>query len=430
MNTFKKAAAIILAMALAVSVAGCTSVQDATDPTDATEAGINVTVAEAVVRDIETTATYTGELIAGETAYVTSKVSAKVERINVDLGDWVDEGDVLVILDDSDYSRQLTQAKAGYSQADAAYQSAVTARDNVDGVNKQTEVQLAQAVATAEIGYNDAKTNYERQKELYEKGAVSLVVFESAKSAYESASLAYEGAKNSYDITVNVLGPGNKKSAESGVTTAKAAFSTASVAVDQAKAMVAETVIKAPISGYISSKNIAIGQFAAAGTPLFTISDTSELAVEIKVTESVVPHLTRGGEAIVSVSAAGMDEIEGEISLVNPVKDAVSGMYVVRVSIDNDEDEIKAGMFADVTLITEQSESDALCVPDTAIVQTEEGNYIYVVTDGYAQLRYVECGVSDGEYTQIVDGVEEGETVVCDGKEYISETNNYVNIVE
>ncbi len=430
MSTYKRALALALAAVLAFAMTGCTSEGNSTDATDATEAGINVTVETAAVRDIETTAEYTGELIAGETAYVTSKVSAKVEKINVELGDWVEEGDVLVTLDDTDYSFQLSQAQAGYRQADAAYANALAACENVDGVNEQTEAQLAQAVATAKIGYEDAKTNFERQSELYERGAISLVAYESAKSAYENATLAYEGAQKNYDIAVNVLGPGNKKSAESAVTTAKAALSTATVAVDQSETMVANTVVRAPISGYISSQNVVIGQFAQAGSPLFTISNTNDLEVEIKVTESVVLHLEVGGEAKVTVPSASNEEIEGEICLVNPIKDAMSGMYIVRVRVDNEDDVLKAGMFADVTLITEQSESDALCVPTKAIVQTEEGNYIYVVVDGFAEKRFVECGVSDGDYTHIISGVEEGEDVVCDGKEYISDKNNFVNIVE
>lgn len=430
MSTYKRVLALVLAIVLCFAIAGCTGEGNATDATDVTEAGINVTVATATMRDIETTAEYTGELIAGETAYVTSKVSAKVEKINVELGDWVEEGDVLVILDDTDYSFQLSQAQAGYRQADAAYANALAACDNVDGINEQTEAQLAQAVAATKIGYEDAKTNFERQSELYEKGAISLVAYEGAKSAYENATLAYEGAQKNYDIAVNVLGPGNKKSAESAVTTAKAARSTASVAVDQAETMVQNTVVRAPISGYVSSQNVALGQFAAAGNPLFTISDTNDLEVEIKVTESVVSHLEVGGEAKINVPSASGEEIEGEVCLVNPVKDAMSGMYIVRVRVENADNALKVGMVADVTLVTTEGEDDAICVPTAAIVQTEEGNYVYVVNGGYAEKVWVECGVDDGEYTIIVSGLEDGDMVVCDGKDYISEENNFVNIVE
>lgn len=428
----KRTAAAAVAVALTVSaLAGCANnAQDNETPTDTYTQGVNVTVAEATERNIETTVTYTGELVADEVAYVTGKASAKVERINAEAGDWVEEGEVLVVLDDTDYAFQLSQAKSGYEQANAAYNSAVVARDNVDGVNKQTETQLTQAMNASEIAYNDAKLNYERQSALYEKGSISLVAFESAKSAYESAKLAYEGAKVNYDINVNTLAPGNKKSAESAVATAKAARDAALLAIDQAQVLMDNTIVRAPISGYVSTKSVAIGQFASAGMALFTISDTRNLEVEIKVTESVVSHLEVGGEARISVSSAGVVDAAGKVSLVNPVKDAASGMYVVRVSVPNSDNALKVGMFADVTLVTSEGEENALCVPTGAIVQLEEGNYVFVVKENLAEKVWVECGVTDGEYTQIVAGLDKGDIVVCDGKDYISETNNAVNIVE
>ncbi|MBQ8540491.1 MAG: efflux RND transporter periplasmic adaptor subunit [Clostridia bacterium] len=432
MNSFKKIMTLAVSAVLATAaLAGCSGNNVAyEDATDATEAGINVTVASAEIRDIETTVTYTGEMVAGDIAYVTGKASAKVTSINADLGDWVDEGDVLVRLDDTDYAFQLSQARAAYNQADAAYQSAIVARDNVDGVNKQAELQLSQAVNASQIAYNDAKLNYERQSELYKKGSVSLVAYESAKSAYENATLAYESAKANYDINVSILADGNKKSADSAVATAKAARDSAQLAVKQAETLLDNTVIEAPISGYISSKNVALGQFASAGMALFTISDTRSLEIEIKVTEAVVSHLEVGGKATVSVPSANVTDADGRVCLVNPVKDAVSGMYIVRVSVPNEDNMLKVGMFADVALTTTESEEDALSIPTRAIVQTEEGNYVFVLNGNLAEKVWVECGAEDDEFTSITEGLEEGDVVVCDGKDYISEENNAVNIVE
>ena len=432
MNNMKKITALAVSATLVIAaLAGCSGdVAVYEEATDATDAGINVVVAKAEIRDIESTVAYTGEMVAGEIAYVTGKASAKVESINVNLGDWVDKGDVLARLDDSDYAFQLSQAKAAYNQADAAYQSAVVARDNVEGVNKQAELQLSQAVNASQIAYNDAKLNYERQSELYKKGSVSLVAFESAKSAYENATLAFESAKANYEINITILADGNKKSADSAVATAKAARDAALLAVEQAESFMDNTVITAPISGYISSKNVALGQFASAGMALFTIADTRSLEIEVKVTEAVVSSLKVGGKATVDVPSANVADTEGEVSLVNPVKDAATGMYIVRISVPNGDNALKVGMFADVTLVTTDSIEDALCIPTRAIVQTEEGNYVLVVNGNLAKKVWVECGVEDGEFTSVADGLAEGDIVVCEGKDYISEENNVVNIVE
>lgn len=424
----KKVLAAGLAAVMAAGLmAGCSGQETTEEATDTL--GVNVTVEKVSERSIEATATYTGEIITDDFAYVTSKVSAKVNAIYAELGDMVKAGDVLAVLDSTDYSYQLEQAEAAIKQAEAAYNSALTSLNNVGGVNEQTKVQLEQAMNAATIAYNDAKTNFDRQTQLYEMGAISLASYESAKSAYENASLAYESAKKNYEIGINVITPGNESSAKSGVETALAAKEAALLAARQARENIAATRITAPISGYVSAKNIAMGQFASPGVALFTISNTDNLQVEIRVTESVVPYVKEGGKAIVSISAAGLENIEGTVSVVNPVKDQMTGMYTVRVGMPRTEG-LKVGMFADVTLITEQSREDAVCVLATSVMQEGRGYYVYVVTDNVAHRRDVTIGVSDGEYTQIIEGVAVGEAVVDEGKEYISEKNNLVNVVE
>lgn len=423
----------VLSLAMCAIVATCsfTGCNNA-NVTDETvgEARVNVNVETASVRTIETQAPYTGELVTGNTAMVTSKVTAKIVSINAEVGDWVEKGEVLMKLDSTDYSYQLKQAEASYAQAKASYDSAKTGLNNVGGTSDQSKIQLEQALTSSELSYNNAKNNFERQKELYEMGAISLVTYENAQLQLENAKLAYESAKKNYEIVTDVITPGNTESAENGVKTAEAAMKAASLSADMARENIANTTIKAPISGYVSAKNVSLGQFASAGSPLFTISNPENLEAEIRVTESVIGFVQVGGKAVVNVSSASLKNVEGTISVVNPVKDSVSGMYTVRVSVPNTDKKLNVGMIADVTLVTTESAENALSVSSTAVGEDETGCYVYVVKDGKAEKRFVTIGVTDGEYTQITDGLTDGETVVVKGKEYLSETNNLVNIVE
>ncbi len=426
----KKILSAILAGVMSISLmAGCGE-KEATGEVENEAAKINVTVNEASVMDIETKATYTGNIITNDFAYVTSKVSAKVSDIKVDLGDYVKKGDVMVVLDSSDYQYQLSMAQATYAQAEAAYNSALTGLDNVGGVNEQTKLQLEQAVSMSKLAYEDAQKNYDRQKQLYDMGAISLAAFEGVATGLENARLAYESALQNYNIAVNVLTPGNEESAKNGVETAKAAMNAASISISQAQQNIANTVIKAPIDGYVSTKSIASGQFAAAGNPMFMVSDSDELEVEIKVTEALIPYVKVGGKAEISVSSASLYDIEGTVTLVNSIKDQATGMYIVRVKVDEENENLKIGMNADVTLITSQSIEGATAVLSQSIMQQGDEYYVYVIKDSKAEKRVVKCGVTDGVYTQIIEGVEEGEAVCAEGKEFISEANNLVNIVE
>lgn len=452
----------ILSAAAALSIAcaclsGCASSGEE-NPTESAVA-TNVTVAEAVRRDISAMASYTGELTTNNRASVTSKVSAKITSVAAEVGDYVNTGDILAVLDSSDYEYQLKQAEAASKQAQAALKqaqaglnsaqaglnSARVAYNNVkNGSSAQMQTQLEQVLSQAKIAYNDAKTNFDRQQQLYDMGAISLVTYEGAKTALENARLALETAQKNYDLNKDVLTPGNEESAKKGVETAQAAVANAMAAVDsaqaacqaasvtaeQARTNIANTKITAPISGYVSAKNASIGQFAAPGAELFAVSDTGDMEAQIQVTEAIVPYLELGGKASVSIKSSGIEGLDGSITVINPVKNAQTGMYMVRVSVPNNDDKLKVGMFAEVVLITGRSAQSAVAVPSNAVLQEDDGYYVYVAKVASSEKRKVEPGVSDGEYTQIVSGVSEGEKVVVDGKEYLSEKNNAINIVE
>ena len=168
--------------------------------------------------------------------------------LNYDIGDYVEAGDVLAILDDTDY--RLT-----YNQVLAAYNSAVSSYN-------QTNNQLQTAISAAEIEYNSALDNYNRQKALYDVGAISKVALESAEIRLKNAELNLRSSKSNYDTAVG-----------STQASAKAAVESAKASLDIAANNLKNTQIIAPISGYIASRNGNVGQIAAAGSPMFEDHD-------------------------------------------------------------------------------------------------------------------------------------------------------------
>ena len=102
-------------------------------------------------------------------------------------------------------------------------------------------------------------------------------------------------------------------------------------------------------------------------------------------------------------------------------------MYTVKVSIPNSSGKVKVGMLADVMLVTEKVE-DALVIPAESVMQSDDENYVYVANGNKAEKKVVETGVTDGKRIQIISGVEEGDEIIVDGKEYLSEKNNDIKI--
>ena len=409
----KKLTCAVCIAAMALSFTGCGKKKEV--KTEKTETATNVTVYTAQKTDMNDLVTYTGEIRASEESSVSAKASGTARSVNADIGDFVSAGAVLLTIDDTDYRLQYNQAKAAHNSAVASYNSAT------NGSVKRNDNQLKAALDAAQLDFNDAQQNYDRQKTLYDMGAISEIEFNGAKTRLENSKLNLDNAKSNYNLTKDVLNGETEA-------TAKAAVDSAKAALDIAQHALTNTTVTAPISGYISAKNINKGQMVSPGTPLFTIKSTNTVDGEINVTESVIPYVHVGTKADISVKSAGIDNIEGKVSVVNPVKNAQTGMYTVRIEISNKDGKLKEGMFAEISLVTRE-EKNIITIPAEAVMQSGDELYVYVAEGNTAKKVTVTTGISNDELTEITSGINEGDSVIVSGKEYISEKNNKIKIV-
>ncbi len=380
LSTTKKILTFILLGAVIVSVSGCGKPDDV--PTNA--AITNVTVSEVKTQTIEETATYTGELKAAESTSVSVKVSGVVESVYCEIGDYVNAGDILMQIDKTDY---LTQ----YNQANTAYLSVLS--------------QSKAVIDSAQIEYNNAKINCNNQKILYENGAISKLAYDTAVTRFENAKINLNSAKE-----------------QSGLNSARAAL-------EAAENSLGYTTVYAPISGYISTKNANVGQMAAPGVEIFSIKNTATVNAQLNVAESVISNVSVGAKAIVNVKSIDTS-VEGVVTIASPTKNPQTGMYNVSITIDNPEDVLKDGMFADITL-TLSDAADTLVIPSDAILEDENGQkYVYVVGDGVAVKKEVVTGIITEEYTEILKGIAQGDKVIVSGKEYLSDENSKIKVVK
>ena len=408
----KKAVSLITALALAASFAGCGKKEEKQEQKAAT----NVTVSEAKISSIESTVSYTGEVKASSSASVSPKASGEIRAVYAEIGDFVKAGAVLMKIDTSAY--QLS-----YNQAKAAYNSAVAAYNNVkNGSNAQTQVSMNQNLANAQSAYDTARDNYNRQKSLFDIGAISQVALDAAKTQFDNAAVALETAKASANLSANVIEPQSEASAKAAVDQAKAA-------VDLAAYSLANCTVTAPISGYISSKNASVGQTAAQGMEVFGIKNSDSVDVEINVTESVIGSLNVGTSATIDIKSAKIEGADGVVSALGEAKNDATGMYPVKVSINNADGKIKIGMMADVSLVTDKVDG-VLTISQNSVLKSGDKEYVYVADGKKAVKKDIETGITDGKNVEVLSGISEGDKVITDGKEYLSETNNDIKIVK
>lgn len=220
----RKASAIMLSAALILSTAGCGKKDN--DLQNIESEATNVTVYAVNTGYLQNSVSYTGELKTADNTVTTSKVSARVAKVNVKEGDYVKAGDVLAELDASDLQNAYNSSLASYNSALAGYNSVInsaTKQASTTAKNALSSAQLAydQALKTynrenelynskssiklAEQSYNDALTAYNREKELYEDASTLKL----AEQSYNDAVAAYNREKELYDNDTSLISAKN-----------------------------------------------------------------------------------------------------------------------------------------------------------------------------------------------------------------------------
>ena len=115
------------------------------------------------------------------------------------------------------------------------------------------------------------------------------------------------------------------------------------------------------------------------------------------------------------------------MAVVGESKNDSTGMFTVKVSIPNSDNKIKVGMLADVRLVTDKSDN-VLVIDENSILKSGDETYVYVAKGKKAKKKVITTGASDGEKIEVLSGLNDGDKVVVDGKEYLSDKNNEIKI--
>lgn len=294
-----------------------------------------VRVTNPETRDVEVYTDQIGTVQPAETVNVIPMMAGEILEVNFNAGDKVREGDVLVVV-------------------------------NADGLNA-----LKIQMDAAEITKDDAATNLERTKALYETGAVSKAGLEQAQSAAEGAELSYEAAKSQYDI--------QKKYAN----------------------------ITAPISGTVEYKNAEVHGFASQGTPVAVISGTGGSSVTFGVTEDSVNTIKVGDTVGLTktgyVGSAVITEISGMVGQ--------NGLFNVKAELDNPEG-LTTNSRVMVTLLKNKSEN-AVTIPLRAVYHDSGASFVYVLKDDNTlEKRVFTPGINDGVNIVVGEGLSQTDNVV------------------
>ena len=412
----------------------------------------NVTVTKVKTSNSISDTTYTGNVESSEKLSIIPSVSGKIQTVDVEVGQTVEKDAKLFTIDNTELTYKLNQAQANYDAAAATYDKtaggsakqtqndAATALEKAQNELKDAKSQLENntAITATQTAYNDAKSNYDRINTLYQADAATKVTLDDAKSKLDTASAAFEIAKGNAETRLNnakasfaaasenasitdaIINPDN-------VASAKAQMDSANAALDIAKHQLDNATITAPIAGKISAKNISVGELAPTQTPSIVLENANSVNIIIKVTETNINDTTVGMSAKISVPSTGLS-YDGTISTISPSADQKTGMFDVKVAINNSDDNLKLGMVTNVTLV-DSNENNTFLIPQESVFEEDGTSYVYVINGDTLSKHTVKVGNVKNQYVEIKDGLSEDDQVVVQGSSNMKDNEKF-NIVK
>ncbi len=228
-------------------------------------------------------------------------------------------------------------------------------------------------LAEAKANLDDAKRQLERIEGLARQGSVPISQADEARARHEASRARFEAIVARLD----------------------------------------DRLIRAPFSGLLGFRRVSPGTLVTPGTPITTIDDIAIVKLDFTVPEVYLAGL-RPGLTVTAESAAYPNRrFSGEVKTIDSRIDPVTRAAVVRAHIDNADRVLRPGML--LTVHVERPATERLAVPESAVLQSGDSAFVYVVEGGRAQRRAVQTGRREPGWVEIRDGLAEGETVVTEG---------------
>jgi len=332
---------------------------------------IPVKVSQVKYREMTWRLNLTGDILPNREVDVYPKIGGEIlEKLYVDKGDRVSQGQVIGVIERETIMAKLNQAKAALDSAQA---------------------KLSQIEANLE----SIKRDYERVKKLYTQKVVSKQKLDHITAQYESMLAG-------------------KELAMAQINQAKSALRVIQILYNN-------HTITAPISGLITARYLDVGAMVSTKSPIVRITDDSLLKVSVAIDEKNLPVVRIGQTVYVHVDAYPQKVFKGQIKVINPRVDPTTRSFIVEIYISNSEYLLKPGMFAHVELIL--GKKKVLAIPRDALekLPATGSYYVFVIEENKARPKNVHIGLSEGNFVEITAGLRPSEIVVIKGQNRLKE---------
>jgi len=380
---------------------------------------------------------------AGNLSYSLKKdlafdMAGTVEEVLVEVGDSVEEGQVLAKLDTSEWEEQLAAKELDLTQAEVNLKNAQVALDKAENPWKNyTEEEREDAEEAVE----DAQEEVDLAKRRLRDAIKSGDVLEGQRCQLDlyNAQVKLDIAQDKLDEMVYELDEDDVEIKGMLVQIAEGRLENAKKAVE--KALAASPEITAPFDGFITQVNVEGGDEVTKGTVAMQVADPTRFEAELLVSETNIFKVKLGGEARVQLDVMPTFNLPASVTYISPTATIQSGVvnYEVTVEVESletirqqqetmqspqgvapepmptlipEDFQLKEGLTVTVSIVVEEK-NDVLLVPNRAITYRGTEAYVLVVSpDGTIEPRLIQTGISDSQNTEVTSGLSEGEQVV------------------
>jgi HlyD family secretion protein len=362
----------------------------------------------------ETVLTATGYIIAAHKIEVASKVNGRVASINVDKGDKVEAGQVLVRLENDEYRAQLAQQKGQLENLEARLAE-------ITNGSRPEEIEKARAdVAEANADLNNAKISLDRTRELVKQGVLSPQSLDDAEAKYKSSESKVASLQRTLDLAI--LGPRKEQRDQ-----VLGQINQVKGLVAYAQTQLDNTVIKAPVAGTILDRNVEKGEFVTTGFVgdkgakgyLVTMADLNYLQVELDVSQNDFPKLGPQQKGSITTDAYPDRRYLGYVEQVSPEADRAKATVQVKVRVLNPDQYLRPDMNATVNFFNERKGTGASGTKRTVVIPAGalRNGSVFVAVNGRARKRAVTSSGSSPNGVLIREGLIGGEELIVNPPE-------------
>ncbi|MBN1648433.1 MAG: efflux RND transporter periplasmic adaptor subunit, partial [Spirochaetales bacterium] len=178
--------------------------------------------------------------------------------------------------------------------------------------------------------------------------------------------------------------------------------------------------VASTVDGTVTALKVSNGDAVSTQTPVAVVSDLKNLRIIADIPERYAGYMARGMPAVLTFGAFPGKTFEAIVTAVNPRLNAESRTMRIEMRMKKENTDIKAGMYATVSLVVEQR-IDVPAVPVTSLITYDREKYVFVIRDNIALKTNVTTGLEDDEYTEITAGLKPGDRIVTKGQSFLSD---------